>query len=52
MTPREAVKDPEGRERVIELLQDFEQSNAAAPNAQSGFDLGFLWEELGLERDE
>ena len=52
MTPREAVKDPEGRERVIELLRDFEQAGTSAPNALSDFDLGFLWEELGLKRDE
>lgn len=51
MTPREAVQDPEGRKRVIALLRDMEERQASAPEAMRGFDFGFLWRELGLDRD-
>jgi hypothetical protein len=52
LTPREAVEDREGRERVIALLRDFEESQASAPEPMRGFDFGFLWQELGLDRDD
>jgi hypothetical protein len=52
MTPREAVQDPEGRQRVVALLRNMEELQASAPEAMRGFDFGFLWRQLGLDRDE
>ncbi len=52
VTPREAVQDPELRPRVIELLLDFERRNLSTPEPMRDFDFGFLWKELGLDRDE
>lgn len=51
MTPREAVTDPEGRARVISLLREIENSTASGPEPMRSFDLGFLWDDLGLDRD-
>jgi hypothetical protein len=52
ITPREAVADPEGRSEVIALLRDFEERSRSAPDAMRDFDFGFLWDELGLDRNE
>jgi hypothetical protein len=52
ITPREAVADPEGRSEVIALLRDFEERSRSAPEAMRDFDFGFLWDELGLDRNE
>ena len=43
-------QDPEGRERVIALLREFEEGQASAPEPMRGFDFGFLWRELGLDK--
>jgi hypothetical protein len=52
VTPREAVADPELRPDVIRLLLDFEERNRSAPGPMKEFDFGFLWDELGLDRNE
>ncbi len=52
ITPREAVADPEGRSEVIALLSDFEEWSRSAPEEMRDFDFGFLWDELGLDRNE
>jgi hypothetical protein len=52
VTPREAVADPELRPDVIRLLLDFEQRNRSAPGPLRDFDFAFLWDELGLDRNQ
>ena len=47
-TPREAVKTPEGRERVIELINDWENLQLRMPNPQFQFDFNKLRRELGV----
>lgn len=47
ITPKEAVKTPQGRKKVINLLKSYETT----PTGQS-VDLSFLWEELGLKRPD
>ncbi len=51
-TPREAVKDAEGRERVIALLKLYESAEhrRARQERREPADLRFLWEQVGLER--
>ncbi|MDP2660237.1 MAG: SEC-C domain-containing protein [Dehalococcoidia bacterium] len=46
-TPREAVKTPEGRREVAEMVNDYE--NMCARNPQNTFDFNRLRRELGLE---
>jgi hypothetical protein len=50
LTPREAVADPDLRGDVIALLREFEEQSRSGPEAMRGFDFGFLWEQLGLDR--
>lgn len=52
LTPREAVADPDFRPEVVALLREFEDQNRSAPEAMRGFDFGFLWKQLGLDRNE
>jgi hypothetical protein len=49
-TPREAVQTAFGRIEVVELLKDYENSNARLPPQQQ-YDYGWMWDALGLERD-
>ena len=51
-TPVQAVKSEEGRKKVIELLKLFE--NGEEYNKKEGrpyYDLSWMWERLGLERE-
>lgn len=51
-TPFQAVKTEEGRKKVIELLKLFE--NGEERNKKEGrpyYDLSWMWERLGLERE-
>lgn len=51
MTPLEAIKTPEGKQKVIELLKLYE--NGEELNKREGrpvYDLGWVWQKLGLER--
>lgn len=51
-TPRQAVRSKAGRDDVLELLRTYETNERRQSEAQDrdSVDLGFLWEELGLER--
>ena len=48
-TPREAIKTEVGREQVIELIDDWENSQLRMPNPQFSFDFNKLRRSLGLE---
>jgi hypothetical protein len=51
-TPLQAVKTEEGRKKVIELLKSFE--NSEERNKKEGrpfYDVSWMWEKLGLERE-
>ena len=48
-TPREAIKTEAGREEVIELIDDWENSQLRMPNPQFSFDFNRLRRSLGLE---
>lgn len=51
-TPLEAIKTPQGREKVIELLKLYE--NGEERNRQDGrpvYDLAWVWQRLGLEKE-
>lgn len=52
LTPREAVKTPEGREKVIGLVNDWEHAMSRGPKQQIEFDFTRLRRELGLLDDE
>jgi hypothetical protein len=53
-TPRQAVKTAKGKRAVIELLRSYElgELEHAQMERRSPTNLAFLWEELGLRRDE
>ena len=53
-TPRQAIKTAKGRKAVVELLKNYEHHEARKAHAEGGepFDFTFLWEQLGLKRDE
>ena len=53
-TPREAVETPEGRAAVIGLLKLYEQGEArsARKEGREPASLQFLWDSVGLDRDE
>jgi hypothetical protein len=51
-TPRDAVTDPLTRAEVIKLLLEAEERTRASSWPMNEFDFDFLWEELGLSRDE
>ncbi|MBE0501864.1 MAG: DUF2384 domain-containing protein [Desulfuromonadales bacterium] len=52
-TPRQAIRSTKGRQAVIELLESYEHLEARRARDQDGqpFDFGFLWEQLGLQRN-
>ena len=52
-SPREAMRTPQGRQAVIDLLKSYEQHEAreARRKGVPAFDYGFLWERLGIERE-
>ena len=50
MTPREAAKDPEGRELLESLLMDFELRNETKKDEFMRIDVPKLRKELGMER--
>nr|MDP2497424.1 hypothetical protein [Candidatus Palauibacterales bacterium] len=47
-TPREAVEEGAGRERVAVLLRSFEEMEESKPPGER-YDFGWLWKELGIE---
>jgi len=52
-TPLQAVKTEEGRKKVIEILKSIE--NSEERNKKDGrpfYDVSWMWEQLGLEREE
>jgi hypothetical protein len=50
--PRDAVTDPVTRVEVVKLLLEAEERTRASSWPMNEFDFDFLWEELGLSRDE
>ena len=52
-TPRQAIRSAKGRQAVTELLESYEHLEARRVRDQGGqpFDFGFLWEQLGLQRN-
>ena len=51
LTPREAARRPAERERVRELLKQFEHgSEAERREGRPAYDFGWMWKELGLRR--
>jgi hypothetical protein len=52
LSPREAAADPEHRPEVIAQLLEAEERTRASSWPMNEFDFDFLWEELGLSRDE
>jgi len=50
LTPREAVKTPEGKEQVIDLINDWENETADTQNKQFSFDFNLLRENLGIKQ--
>jgi len=52
LSPREAAADPERRPEVIAQLLEAEERTRASSWPMNEFDFDFLWEELGLSRDE
>jgi hypothetical protein len=52
-TPLQAIRSAKGRQAVIELLESYEHLEARRARDQDGqpFDFGFLWEQLGLQRN-
>jgi hypothetical protein len=52
-TPLQSVKTEEGKNKVIELLKSFE--NIEEHNKREGrpfYDLSWMWERLGLKKEE
>jgi hypothetical protein len=52
LSPRDAVTDPVRRAEVIAQLVEAEERTRASSWPMCEFDFDFLWEELGLSRDE
>ena len=52
-TPRQAIRSSKGRQAVIELLESYEHLEARRATDKGGqpFDFGFLWKQLGLQRN-
>jgi hypothetical protein len=50
--PRDAVTDPVTRVEVVKLLLEAEERTRTSSWPMNEFDFDFLWEELGLSRDE
>jgi hypothetical protein len=51
ITPREAVKTAQGRQRVIDLLHEFENMDARARQSAYRFDYNRIRRELGLDEE-
>ena len=51
IAPREAAKTALGREKVTDLINDWENSYSKAPDQQFQFDFNRLRKELGLEEE-
>ncbi len=51
-SPRDAVTDPVTRAEVVKLLLEAEERTRASSWPMNEFDFDFLWDELGLSRDE
>jgi hypothetical protein len=51
-SPRDAVTDPVTRAEVIKLLLEAEERTRASSWPMNEFGFDFLWDELGLSRDE
>jgi len=53
-SPLQAVETGEGRKAVVELLKGIEQleERRAANCEERPFDIGFLWQRLGLDREQ
>jgi hypothetical protein len=52
-TPRSAAKDPQLRPKVIQLLREIEnQQDHARRQGESWYDIGWMWQELGISRME
>jgi len=52
LSPRDAVTDPVRRPEVIAQLLEAEERTRASSWPMNEFDFDFLWEELGLNRNE
>jgi hypothetical protein len=52
-TPRDAMKTPEGRDKVLRLLRTYEggELRRAREEGREPADLGFLWRQLGVKRE-
>ena len=50
--PRDAVTDPVQRPEVVKLLLEAEERTRSSSWPMNEFDFDFLWDELGLSRDE
>ena len=50
-TPKEAVKTIEGREKIINLINDWENSQLRFPNPQFHFEFNKLRRALGIEEE-
>jgi hypothetical protein len=50
--PRDAVTDPVTRAEVVKLLLEAEERTRSSSWPMNEFDFDFLWEELGLSREE
>ena len=48
-TPRACAADPQTRHQVIDWLKYLENTNQHSP--QPAYDFGWMWEELGIERE-
>ncbi|MGH8702530.1 MAG: hypothetical protein ACREVR_15365, partial [Burkholderiales bacterium] len=49
-SPREAARDFEGREQLVELLKELEnRGSRRAKDTRVGYDALWLWRELGIE---
>jgi|GEM_PF-967337 len=52
-TPRSAAKDPRLRAKLIQLLREHEnQQDRARQRGDLWYDIGWLWQELGISRQE
>ncbi len=52
-TPRDAARDPGQRPKVIQLLREIEnQQGHARQQGKVWYDVGWIWEELGISRQE
>jgi hypothetical protein len=52
-TPRSAAKDPRLRPKLIQLLREHEnQQDRARQQGELWYDLAWMWQELGISRQE